>query len=198
MNNNLNKDIEIVEEEVEIWTPKIIWIIVFLAITYLVSEYFRISILDDENNKKSLAAKNIANVVYYLIFIFGGCMILLYIGVHWATILTILGTIGLTIGFAMQNLLKNVYASIYILQSNLFEMGDIIEVKELSYHNYIQGEVVEFDLYNTSILTHDKRVHIVPNVQIQDNIVVNLSRYNKYNKSGKYQEKEMKYVYHKY
>ena len=45
-------------------------------------------------------------------------------GVHWGSIFAILGSLGLTIGFAMQNLLKNAFSAVYIISGKLFEIGD--------------------------------------------------------------------------
>ena len=62
MNNIVN--------EIEDYGPKFLRSILILAIFFVVAEYFRIKILEDEelvNN--SIAIKQLANVTYYLIFL---------------------------------------------------------------------------------------------------------------------------------
>ena len=191
MNNIVN--------EIEDYGPKFLRSILILAIFFVVAEYFRIKILEDEelvNN--SIAIKQLANVTYYLIFLIGFLFFLLNMGVHWGSIFAILGSLGLTIGFAMQNLLKNAFSAVYIISGKLFEIGDTIEIKKLSYYNYIKGKVIDFDLLNVYILTDDSKIHYLPNSLIQDNILVNLSKFNKYNISGEYKNEEMHHLNNHY
>jgi len=186
-------------KEVEDYGPKLLRSIIILAIFFVVAEYFRIKILEDEELiRDSIAIKQLANVTYYLIFLIGFLFFLLSMGVHWGSILAILGSLGLTIGFAMQNLLKNAFSAVYIISGKLFEIGDIVEIKKLSYYNFIKGKVVDFDLLNVYILTEDKKIHYLPNSMIQDNILVNLSKFNKFNVSGEYKNEEMHHLNNHY
>ena len=185
--------------EIEDYGPKFFRSILILAVFFVVAEYFRIKILEDEELiRDSIAIKQLSNVTYYLIFLIGFLFFLLSMGVHWGSILAILGSLGLTIGFAMQNLLKNAFSAVYIISGKLFEIGDIVEIKKLSYYNYIKGKVIDFDLLNVYILTDDNKIHYLPNSMIQDNILVNLSKFNKFNVSGEYKNEEMHHLNNHY
>ncbi len=75
--------------------------------------------------------------------------------------------IGVAVGFAAQEVLKNIFGGIVIILDQPFQVGDKIAV-EGTY-----GEVVSIGLRSTRIVTPDDNLVSVPNAQIVDGQVAN-------------------------
>ncbi|MDX1531652.1 MAG: mechanosensitive ion channel, partial [Rhodothermales bacterium] len=75
--------------------------------------------------------------------------------------------IGVAIGFAAQDVLKNIFGGLIIILDQPFQVGDKISV-EGTY-----GEVVSIGLRSTRITTPDDNLVTVPNSQIVDGQVAN-------------------------
>lgn len=84
--------------------------------------------------------------------------------------LTGLGIIGFSIGFALQEILKNFAAGIILLLQQPFKVGDAIEVSSYS------GVVQTINIRTTELRTFDGRMVIIPNADLLTNTIVNLSR----------------------
>jgi len=74
---------------------------------------------------------------------------------------------GLAIGFASQDILKNIFGGIMILFDKPFQVGDKIEVGN------IYGEVKEIGLRSTRIITKDDSLVSVPNAEVVNSAVSN-------------------------
>ena len=61
------------------------------------------------------------------IVVFSAILILPTFGVDWTALLTLVGTAGLAISLAAQDLLRNFIAGIYILIEQPFKIGDKIK-----------------------------------------------------------------------
>lgn len=75
--------------------------------------------------------------------------------------------LGVAIGFAAQDILKNIFGGLVIVFDQPFQVGDKIKVGE-SY-----GEVVSIGLRSTRIVTPDDSTVTVPNAQVMDSQVSN-------------------------
>jgi small-conductance mechanosensitive channel len=84
-----------------------------------------------------------------------------------ATVLAFTASIGVAIGFAAQDILKNIFGGIMILFDRPFQTGDKIEVGA----HY--GEVIEIGLRSTRIVTPDDSVVSIPNSEIMNSSVSN-------------------------
>jgi len=84
-----------------------------------------------------------------------------------AAILTFLASAGIAIGFAAQDILKNIFGGIMILFDRPFQVGDKIEVG-----NYY-GEVKEIGLRSTRVVTKDDSLVSVPNAEVVNSAVSN-------------------------
>lgn len=84
--------------------------------------------------------------------------------------LTGLGIIGFSIGFALQDILKNFAAGVILLLQQPFKVGDSIEVSSYS------GIVQTINIRTTELRTFDGRLVIIPNADLLANTIVNLSR----------------------
>jgi len=83
------------------------------------------------------------------------------------TIITVSASIGIAVGFASQDILKNVFGGIMIILDKPFQVGDKIDVDG----NY--GEVTEIGLRSVRIVTEDDSIVTIPNAEIMNKSVSN-------------------------
>jgi small conductance mechanosensitive channel len=121
--------------------------------------------------KRKLIYDQFANITYYIIFILGIIVAIINLGIPQTTVFAVLGTFGLALGLALQGLITNFIAGIYITLNDLFKINDFIKVSNFS------GHVIEFTLLNTIIKdpSTNNIIH-VPNNILRDNIVINFSK----------------------
>jgi len=75
--------------------------------------------------------------------------------------------IGVAVGFAAQDLLKNIFGGLVVLFDQSFQVGDKIEI------GGTYGEVTSIGLRSTRIVTPDDNLVTVPNAQVADDQVSN-------------------------
>jgi small-conductance mechanosensitive channel len=185
---------EVKENIVQIIPKIIVSLIIFLLFLSL-AKYYKSSIIDagfnktvlntqyipseikhgqliDTNSelyKKNLLFYELANIIYYLIITVGCIFAIINLGIHTSTIITILGTLGLAIGLAIQGTLTNITSGVYIGFNDLFKIGDIINI------NGFTGKVQKFSLFNTILTDKAGSELVIPNNLIQSNILTNLT-----------------------
>ena len=86
--------------------------------------------------------------------------------------LTGLGILGFTIGFALQDIMKNFASGVILLLQQPFHVGETIGVKGFD------GTVLAIDLRSTEMRATDGRVVILPNAEVLANPIINYSRAN--------------------
>ena len=83
-----------------------------------------------------------------------------------------LGILGFTIGFALQDVMKNFASGVILLLQQPFHVGESIGVKGFD------GTVLAIDLRSTEMSATDGRLIILPNAEILANPIINYSRAN--------------------
>src|ERR687891_2098139 len=86
--------------------------------------------------------------------------------------LTGLGILGFTVGFALQDVMKNFASGVILLLQQPFHVGETIGVKGFD------GTVLAIDLRATEMRAADGRVVILPNADVLANPIINYSRAN--------------------
>ncbi len=86
--------------------------------------------------------------------------------------LTGLGILGFTVGFALQDIMKNFASGVILLLQQPFHVGETIGVKGFD------GTVLAIELRTTELRAADGRLVIVPNADVMSNPIVNYSRAN--------------------
>lgn len=81
-----------------------------------------------------------------------------------------LGIIGITVGFAMQEIMQNFVAGVILLVQQPFEVEDVIETDPFT------GAIQAINLRTTEMKTLDGRIVIIPNAKILANPIVNYTR----------------------
>jgi small conductance mechanosensitive channel len=86
------------------------------------------------------------------------------------TLLAGVGILGVTVGFALQDVAKNFVAGILLLVTQPFELGDTIMVSDYT------GTVTAINLRSTELREVDGRFVIIPNADIFVSSIINYTR----------------------
>lgn len=104
----------------------------------------------------------------YLVALALGLIWIAYIfGVQLSGLLTFLGALSLAATFALQDVLKNLVAGLYLLWEQPFLIGDAIEVKDVT------GTVEDVQIRTTVLRAENGQLIVVPNAVLFTEIVVN-------------------------
>ena len=114
----------------------------------------------------------IHNVVTVVTYVAATLSALVVAGVDFAVLVTAAGVGTIAIGLAFQDVLRNIFAGIWLLLERSFRLGDNITVAEQS------GVVQDITLRTTTLRTGDGRLAVLPNLTAFSNPVVNSSTYN--------------------
>lgn len=91
------------------------------------------------------------------------------VGISTATLLAAVGVAGLAITLALQDVLRNFFAGVYLLFERPFRIGDEITVKD------IRGRVVDVGIRTTSLRTEEGVLVLIPNAVLLAEVVCNRS-----------------------
>jgi len=149
---------------------KIFWIIVFIAAAYIILRFIG-SVLErfaERSTKYRITIKGIVPIIkisgwVFVIFI----IIAGIIRPPIETVVAVTASVGIAVGFASQDILKNIFGGIMILFDRPFQVGDKIEVGEY------YGEVVQIGLRSTRLVTADDSLVSVPNSELMNKSLSN-------------------------
>ena len=112
------------------------------------------------------------NGAFLLVLSLGVTTLLRVFGAGWTPLPASLSAATVAVGLALQDLLRNVGAGIYILIERPFKIGDRIDVKGIT------GEVEGIDFRTTVLRTDEGLQVLVPNAIVFTEIVTNRSAYD--------------------
>ena len=148
----------------------ILAIIIALIITYFLNR-FVVLVLENLSEKFTsyrLGIKRMVPVVRLVIWTFTIYIIIAgIINPPLSTIITVLASVGIAVGFAAQDILKNIFGGFIIIMDRPFQVGDKIQVAE----HY--GEVLSIGLRSSRIVTPDDSVVTIPNSELMNKAVSN-------------------------
>lgn len=114
-----------------------------------------------KNHKKEETVLNlIRNIVKYIIMVICSLIILEIYGVNTTSIIASLSVVGVVIGLAFQDTLKNMLSGIIIIFDNRYNVGDVVEI------NGFIGEVVSLGLQTTKIQAYTGEMFTILNSSI--------------------------------
>jgi small conductance mechanosensitive channel len=116
-----------------------------------------------------LLQRMIISATRSIILVLGLLIGLSQLGISLGPLLAGLGIAGFIIGFALQDSLSNFASGLMILIYRPFDVGDVVDV------NGAFGTVRHMSLVNTTVLTFDNQTLVVPNNQVWQNIIKNLT-----------------------
>lgn len=149
---------------------KVFWTAVFLLVGYFVLRFLGgiLGRLAERSTTYRITIKGLVPVVKISGWIF--VIFIIIAGVIQPpieTVIAVTASVGIAVGFAAQDILKNVFGGIMILFDRPFQVGDKIEVGE----HY--GEVVQIGLRSTRLITADDSLVSVPNGELMNKSVSN-------------------------
>jgi len=109
-----------------------------------------------------------SNIARAVVFIVGILVILQFLGISIAPILTALGVGGLAVALALQDTLSNLFAGLQIIVSRQIRQGDYVELDAER-----RGYVVDISWRNTTIRGLGNNHIIIPNSTLANAVVVN-------------------------
>ena len=114
--------------------------------------------------------KILQSVARTFIWIFALLIILDLIGINTASILTVLGAVGLAVALAMKDSMSNIAAGLMLIVLRPYRTGDYVECGSVG------GTIKEMGLFSTELKTVDGMFVAVPNSVIFGSPVKNYSR----------------------
>ena len=145
----------------------VIGLVLLRVVRFIVNKISKNKYVD---KKRKTIISLIKNIIKYLIYIFVILSILSVYGVDTSGILASLGIAGLVIGLALQDIIADFVAGIFILFDDQYTLGDVVEI------NGFKGEVIGFGLMSTKIKNAMGDVLILSNSSFKE--VKNFSRNN--------------------
>ena len=141
---------------------------IYLVISRLLKRTYRHKAKGVDDRKKKTIISLINNVIKYVIAIIVILMILEVYNVDTSAILASLGIVGLIIGLALQDMIKDFIAGVFIVFDNQYNIGDTVTI------NDFKGEVVALGLKSTKIRAYTGEIMTVANGTITE--VINHSQ----------------------
>jgi MscS family membrane protein len=149
---------------------KIFWALVFIAIGYLTIRFLSrtIEIWSEKSPDRRVKGKAIVPVVKIICW-----MIIAYLIVRgifnppMTSLIAFGASVGVAVGFAAQDVIKNIFGGFVILIDRPFKIGDKIEVGS------IYGEVLDMSLRSTRVQTADDSIVTLPNGELMNQSISN-------------------------
>ncbi len=115
----------------------------------------------------------LASIIKFMLYAALVAGIVEILGVGTATIVSVIGSAGLAIGLALQGSLSNFAGGVLILILKPFRIGDyIVSCGQ-------EGAVISIDIFYTKIRTPDFKDIVIPNGQLSNSSITNVSAQNK-------------------
>ena len=149
---------------------KVIWSLIFLAIAYFAMKLLTklLNLFAERSARYRITVKGFIPVLRVLGWIF---VVYIIIGgvIHppAETVIAVAASIGIAVGFAAQDILRNIFGGLIIIIDRPFKVGDKVEVGKY------YGEVVEIGLRSTQMVTPDDSLVTVPNGEMTSQSVSN-------------------------
>jgi small-conductance mechanosensitive channel len=140
-----------------------------LLVTLLLARTARILTLRALRRSRADASTQllIGRVVFIAILTVGALTALGLLGVPWTTVVALTSVLGLAASLAMQDVLKNFVAGVYLLVERPFRIGEWIKVRD-----YV-GAVETIDVRTTTLRTEDGSAVLVPNAILFAEVILN-------------------------
>ena len=111
----------------------------------------------------------LGNIIYAALLIVVAIAALEQLGVKTTSVLAIFATAGLAVGLALKDQLSNFAAGVMLIIFKPFKVGDFVEAGGTS------GVVETINIFNTMMRTGDNREITVPNSQIFNGTITNVT-----------------------
>ncbi len=94
-----------------------------------------------------------------------------WMGVDAASIMALIGSLGLTVGLALQGSLSNFAGGVLIMTTKPFKVGDYI----IEDNHKNEGTVSQIDIFYTRLTTIENKIIVIPNGVLANSSLTNVS-----------------------
>ncbi len=157
-------------DAIQNFVPKLLLsaLLVLLALYLLRGLVWLFEALAARSAERRLTYKRLIPIVRLLVWALTGYLVVAAVfQIPGGSLLAAAAAIGVAIGFAAQEVIKNIFGGLVIILDRPFQVGDKIAVSGT------YGEVVSIGLRSTRIVTPDDNLVSVPNSQVVDGQVAN-------------------------
>ena len=126
--------------------------------------------LMDRGEVDSTLSAFIASIVDILLMVVVVLAAINNLGIDTTSFIAILGAAGLAIGLALQGTFGNIGSGVILILFRPFEVGNFVSVAGES------GTVEAITLFNTTLLTPDNKVILIPNSAVASGNITNFSK----------------------
>lgn len=183
-NIDVAEDISMVERYLQTLLPKAVNFVIQAAVA-LVVFWIAVKVIKwlgtvfekflKVRNVDPSAVRFLVSSLKVVLYFFAVVTLAMQLGIKEASVVAALGSVGVGIGLALQGGMANLAGGVLILLLKPFELGDyIIE----SSHN-LEGTVKKIDMFYTTLSTIDNKAIIIPNGQLTNGCVVNVTAQSK-------------------
>jgi small conductance mechanosensitive channel len=143
-----------------------------LVITLLVSAWLAraVAMAARRQHATDSVQGTLRRLIRWTVLILGGVLAIEQVVPNVTSLLAGLGIAGFTIGFALQDVAKNLIAGVLLLLQQPFEIGDTISVSGYT------GEVLDVSLRTIDLRAVDGLFVTIPNADVLANPILNYSR----------------------
>jgi small-conductance mechanosensitive channel len=113
----------------------------------------------------------VGRLLALLVFFVGAATVLDTFGIPLSAIITFVGVVGLAISLALQDILKNLFAGLYLLFERPFRLGDVVAIKDQ------RGIVETIGIRTTTLRTEENVEVVIPNMTVFAEIIANRSNF---------------------
>lgn len=143
-------------------------ILLYGILKRLIKKMFRINLAGIDANKNKTISGLVCNVVKYLLIVIDILIILSLYGVDTKGLIASLGVVGVVVGLAIQDTLKDFFSGVFILSEDQYRVGDTVKIGSF------KGEVIYLGLKTTRVKAYTGEIKIINNRNIAE--VINYSK----------------------
>jgi small conductance mechanosensitive channel len=171
MNTLLENPQELITAYVIPWSINIVTALIIFVIGRIVAKVIVKAVrkILQKSNVDVALLGFLGNILYAVLLIVVVIAALEQLGVKTTSLLAIFATAGLAVGLALKDQLSNFAAGVMLIMFKPFKVGDFVEAGGTS------GVVEAINIFNTLMRTGDNREITVPNSQIFNGTITNVT-----------------------
>lgn len=143
-------------------------ILLYGILKRIIKRMFHLNLVGIDIRKNKTVVGLVCNVMKYLLIVIDILVVLAIYGVDTKGIIASLGIVGVVVGLAIQDTLKDFFSGIFILSEDQYRVGDWIQIGDF------KGEVVHLGLKTTRVKAYTGEIKMISNRNITE--VINYSK----------------------
>jgi small conductance mechanosensitive channel len=154
------------------WAWNFVKFALILFVTWMAARFVATCVnwlLDRKVQLTQLAENLISRTIKNVVMLIGFAIALTALEIDITPIIAAIGATGLVVGLALQGTLSNFASGLMILINRPFDVGDVVNAAG------VLGTVKQMNLVSTKFLTFDNQTIYVPNNEIWNNVITNIT-----------------------